>query len=114
MQLLEERNNPSQPVLSIPALTFELIIDVVDKGSNAMIDQQNLESLLVAAKKNDIKCVLKLCGEFMLENISLEKSIMYYKHAGEYLCIHTKKLILHYIQDHFKDIIGLQSVKVKF
>ena len=115
-QLLGERSHhyhrtsPSDIFITTP--TFKSIMDVVYEGSCA-IDQHNLENLLATGTQYNIKCVLNLCGQFMLGSIRLDNSISYYKKATVHLCEHVTDKILHYVRVNFSDLIGHQSAKVK-
>ena len=114
VKLLEDKTaciSPTEVFTTTPV--FRCILAVVYEGCCA-IDQLNLASLLEAATEYNIKCLLNLCGQFMLETIGMENSINYYKKALVYLCEHVRAKILHYIRVNFSDLIGHQSTKVKF
>ena len=99
--------------LDIPFETFKLVLDLAYTGT-CQITGDNLVELLHSSRRLGIQYLENLCGQFLLDNLSIENAVQTLHIIQPNLCEHRLALVHRFIRINFPEIMRDRSSQVYF
>ncbi|XP_041369635.1 kelch-like protein 24 [Gigantopelta aegis] len=97
-------------LLNIDVSTFDSVLNFIYTGKN-VVCEENAESLLRAATTLQVKGLIDMCGEFLVEILTPENCIRMWRLGRTHDCEELKDKAWPLILDHFLDLARSEDFK---